>query len=129
MSVSWNYWVWGPSWACVKLVWPLFHVIYMNTRTWDYRLGKLWGLLSLSETQKDIYVLTIAINLKSFYFFLRRSWMISTIFKILFKFSLLTVDTLSSHSQTEKIRHHDFTSDCKYRNLQTLDFTTFFSKS
>ena len=30
--------IWGPSRACVKLVRPLFHVIYMNTRTWDYRL-------------------------------------------------------------------------------------------
>ena len=28
---------WGTSRACVKLVRPLFHVIYMNTRTWDYR--------------------------------------------------------------------------------------------
>ena len=40
---------WEPSRACVKLARSLFHVIYMNTRTWDYRLvrylrffGSIW---------------------------------------------------------------------------------------
>ena len=31
---------WGPSRACVNLVRPLFHVMYINTRTWDYRCNQ-----------------------------------------------------------------------------------------
>ena len=52
---------WGPSRACVKLFRPLFHVIYTNTRTWDYRW---YQSLRIQKSTRIIRSLSLLLTLK-----------------------------------------------------------------
>ena len=83
---------WGPSRAFVKLVRPLFHVIYKNTRTWDYRLSsrKVGNNKLLSESSWEfppvkIYLAVNLLTCDTYLIWWKR--LIKTIFRPIWRIS------------------------------------------
>ena len=120
--------------ATISSAWVnLYHVNIrpdqFNTRSWGspWKMSVSWNCrvfivqimrpsISVRDTKRELR----DVQLTSQMITNPCSWILNDFNNFLFKFSLLIVDTYSSHSQTKKILHHDFTTHKIF--LEKLDF-------